>query len=1380
MDKQKAKVLCDLLRSTSTEKVIKGLREIKKRLLTYNENLIVFRQLGLLPQTLKLIQRPNEDILNGALSVLSASCTDDAARIEVFNVGGVPHLLNVLKCAKSEALQLRSCRTMANQAQHKPSCEGFVKLKALDLIIEMLSNCNEDETKLQGIRALRLFANCGGNCQKIVMSKGIHHICKAGFSSGTTTPVSGLLRGTIKAISHFSRISHPECVSQIMDGTDNMMVVTKMWNCGDAEMHECVVHVMVNLVATCFELSVHRRDNLDARVLDRLCTANGPTIIVSELKNRKVPAIDEEKLILALCKFCEGSNECNNLTAGSFSEPPTFLGRAWMQLIECGGVALLVSLLRNHRHNSKLRPAILKAMLGVEHNYSYRDTILKHFLAAKLLPQLAEQFDELMGKYMEVRRESVPGCCVHFIKQDKSSVHEGVEDEERKDLEARIGKQNRDKKQANNITGEGMEDEEKKDVEGSNAKQKVDGEEMDADDNIKNDSCERDKSKSGEDNNHLHNLSSASSSHMPQTSCKSLPQVTPSPVMGELSGPQTNMNIQTESKPSQLVVQDFAKGLVAIYPPNSPESPVSAPGYYDPRSPSGSVSCSPHSFQSGSGYGSPTWSPALEHSPSPGSSPPYNSNSSSISTNPLSILLPLNVDPLASSASSPYGSPPHSPIMCPHSPGIPSPPRSTSPIRVPSDWEYEDEEDKEQWDEDGRFSPPITNLKGNDGEENMEETEEEEEVLTEEEEEEMNRTEGESGGLEESEKGFVKEMDEKLIMKDSSECLPSGPEKRPLSVSSPSTSGTISPQEKKIKLDVESVQGSSQEKSFTKSSSERGYVKEHYVVSLACDTRKTPFKEINKIKFRLGNPAKRQLSRCIENKDVYSPLQGLQTDAGNDHQRQQEARQLRRRSSSTCSTSAYSDLTSSEARELALLELVVRAIGQVAYVKEAIKPVCREFVPRIMTYLSRAQVINKAATRMLVTIARNPLCIQPLLDSNFIPYVGVELGEAGNPESPSGCPQCSILCEGSAAFLVEMVKFFNHIHQYGQCEMSRRLQPLQDPLVREGCVMALPHVTRCPKLLHDFLVSYPAIEVLMKVLRSDLPPSNARYMYATAAISRLATMLQLENQFKPVKCEVCLKRGTHTKEEISAQLNNQRLFGQKKDPRQGGLVFAQLQQTPPQPPHRRPVQSRECKFACDKNKDITFKLKDGSCVSANREFLAEQNEVLSNMLMGSFSEGNSSCIELAWTCKASVEELMHFLYKCECNVMGRGDTKAYIELMFMSQMYLMDDLHAYAVHNLIPSISGGDDIISIYESEVGRIDEHIILQALCNALVKPMKTWKRAIWLKELFQSRHAEDIDHNIRMIIHHPLDMNRQVCNCDQSLSLYRVSESDYRKLC
>lgn len=468
-------------------------------------------------------------------------------------------------------------------------------------------------------------------------------------------------------------------------------------------------------------------------------------------------------------------------------------------------------------------------------------------------------------------------CCVHTIKQNKSNVHERVEDEEGKDVEEGNGKQNKDNNQDETKMNEGKEDREKNN-EAKNTKEKKNGEEMDVDDRIQKEIHETgtDVNKSAEIGDQQHNLSSASLSHPSQKTCKYLPQTTSSSNLGELSGPHTNANIQTEPRSSQLGPQDCAKRSVSIFPPNSPGSPVSVPGYYDPRTTNDSMSGSPQSFHSGSGDGSPTWSPAQKHSLSPGSSPPY--NSSSCSTNPLSILLPLNADPLAACASSPYVSPPHSPIMFPHSPGLPSPPRSSSPIRVPSDWEYEDEEDKEQWDEDGRFSPPITDLKGNDGEENMEETEEEEEVLTEEEEGNINRTESGSGCQEASSDNlsasdkevFVKEMDEKLIMRDSDECMPSAPEKRPLSVSSPSTSYSSMPQEKKIKLDVESMPDSDQKKSFTAGSSEHRNLKE---LTIQSDTRKTPFKEINKIKFRLGNPAKRQLSRNAENKDVYSPTQ---------------------------------------------------------------------------------------------------------------------------------------------------------------------------------------------------------------------------------------------------------------------------------------------------------------------------------------------------------------------------------------------------------------------------------------------------------------------------------------------------------------------------
>ena len=41
------------------------------------------------------------------------------------------------------------------------------------------------------------------------------------------------------------------------------------------------------------------------------------------------------------------------------------------------------------------------------------------------------------------------------------------------------------------------------------------------------------------------------------------------------------------------------------------------------------------------------------------------------------------------------------------------------------------------------------------------------------------------------------------------------------------------------------------------------------------------------------------------------------------------------------------------------------------------------------------------------------------------------------------------------------------------------------------------------------MVGYPAIDLLMNVLHSSQPPDQASYMYATAALSRLASALQV-------------------------------------------------------------------------------------------------------------------------------------------------------------------------------------------------------------------------------------------------------------------------------
>lgn len=90
---------------------------------------------------------------------------------------------------------------------------------------------------------------------------------------------------------------------QIMEGTDNIKSVAKLMDIEDPdpEIYECVIRIVVNLVQSCFEPSIHNRDALDTKVLDCLCRARVPAIIVSELKNRRVTSIG--KSVVDFCLF---------------------------------------------------------------------------------------------------------------------------------------------------------------------------------------------------------------------------------------------------------------------------------------------------------------------------------------------------------------------------------------------------------------------------------------------------------------------------------------------------------------------------------------------------------------------------------------------------------------------------------------------------------------------------------------------------------------------------------------------------------------------------------------------------------------------------------------------------------------------------------------------------------------------------------------------------------------------------------------------------------------------------------------------------------------------------------------------------------------------
>ncbi|CAL4142000.1 unnamed protein product, partial [Meganyctiphanes norvegica] len=257
----------------------------------------LLRHLGLVVRIINLVQRPNEDILNGALSILSILSAYENTRSEVFAAGGVAPLIVILRCAQGESLQQRATRTIANQSQHTASCQELFRLDILKLIHDVMENCENEDTKISAIRALRLLGKTGDKCQKIIEAKGITQVCAVGFGSPGDSPSEDLIKATLKTLVHFSRVHHPICVKQIMSSTNNLAVVTKFSTHEDAEIYNMVLTILLNVMKPCVSpersSAAFKQDLLD-EILALLCwKANAPTILAMELKNPRDNSISE-------------------------------------------------------------------------------------------------------------------------------------------------------------------------------------------------------------------------------------------------------------------------------------------------------------------------------------------------------------------------------------------------------------------------------------------------------------------------------------------------------------------------------------------------------------------------------------------------------------------------------------------------------------------------------------------------------------------------------------------------------------------------------------------------------------------------------------------------------------------------------------------------------------------------------------------------------------------------------------------------------------------------------------------------------------------------------------------------------------------------------
>ncbi|CAL4164784.1 unnamed protein product, partial [Meganyctiphanes norvegica] len=422
------------------------------------------------------------------------------------------------------------------------------------------------------------------------------------------------------------------------------------------------------------------------------------------------------------------------------------------QLVHCDAIPLLISRLSEHRQEPPLRTALLRALVGVEHCYSGRDLVLKNYLAAKILPELTEQFDEIMSEYRSIRRAHIDGQCIHSVissKIKKETVSEEISNGKKENQQASLTQEKNCDFENSSIKSE-VNLSKNSCLPDSDSSHIIKAEFISQEDSINNskvselEKLQKDKDsfkteKHSDVNKNIQSIASTSKAAIKisfndcgsgENSEDSVPETSgssssnSSPFVGSVTKKLLNLQ-QLSSGISfpHLSVKNFeSKGkLNEISSPSSPEDSCSShqksprstspPIGYNPKNP-GSLSCSPRSYYSSSPSNSPSCSPPHVRSDSPTFSPPFFSASY---VSPPHNLPPWNFDSSSSSSpsvSSKVSSPPYN---------MSSPPRSTSPIKVPSDWEYDDDDDdnmdEESRDMDGRFSPTVPDIEAIEGEE---------------------------------------------------------------------------------------------------------------------------------------------------------------------------------------------------------------------------------------------------------------------------------------------------------------------------------------------------------------------------------------------------------------------------------------------------------------------------------------------------------------------------------------------------------------------------------------------------------------------------------------------------------------------------------------
>ncbi|XP_031551533.1 armadillo repeat-containing protein 5-like [Actinia tenebrosa] len=339
--------LVQKLSSSSISSVKKALAIVAKLTKRSNEA-DLFREKGGLGKLLGFLKRPNNSIIDMAMSAIANCAMFNENKTQIRRLDGIQPIVLVLKNLKSMSIRNRAARALANLAENDQNAIVIEELGAIEELVKLLNETTDSDCQQTVLRGLKILSTTQSSKKKIYENGGVKTLVE--LLKSDKPIVAGC---SVKAISELTKNCSKEIAQQVQE-FEGIKEIIKLTNCDKASVSSAAFMTTVNLC-------VH------AHVRVSIGSEGGIAVLYKEAA-MNLSSHMALKALEGLCYCCREAVNRN-------------------RVYECGGIELLLKQLYSSEHPS-LHRKIITAFNCFYYHEKCLQLLLNNGIVAALLAYL--------------------------------------------------------------------------------------------------------------------------------------------------------------------------------------------------------------------------------------------------------------------------------------------------------------------------------------------------------------------------------------------------------------------------------------------------------------------------------------------------------------------------------------------------------------------------------------------------------------------------------------------------------------------------------------------------------------------------------------------------------------------------------------------------------------------------------------------------------------------------------------------------------------------------------------------------------------------------------------------------------------------------------